>query len=176
MTKDLAHKKVKVYFEPDNVGIVVEPGANLLQAAIDASVHLTASCGGTGVCGTCKVLVKTGEVETTRTARLSDEEYEQGIRQACQSKVLTDLTVYVPVEARLERKVLSRESKGAGETVATGWSFNPPLSKHYVELPPPTMQDNASDLSRLLRGLKQRYKLTNMTVDFDVVKKLPQTL
>ena len=176
MTKDSVRKKVKVHFEPDNVDIVVETGANLLEAAIDAGVRLTASCGGAGTCGTCKVVIKAGEVETHRTAKLSDEEYEQDVRQACQSKVLTDLTVYVPVESRLEKAVITRESKGTAETVATGWRFRPLLSKYFVELPLPTIQDNASDLSRLLRGLKQRHKLSNMTVDFDVVKKLPKTL
>ncbi len=176
MKKDSAHNKAKVHFEPGNVDIVVERGANLLQAAIDASVHITASCGGAGVCGTCKVLIKAGEVESTRTEKLSDQEWEQGLRQACQSKVLSDLTVHVPVESRLEKAVLTREAKGTQETVATGWGFNPLLSKYYVELPPPTLEDNASDLSRLLRGLKQRYRLSNMTVDFEVVKKLPQAL
>jgi len=176
MTKDSAHKKAKVHFEPDNTELVVEAGANLLEAAIDAGVHITASCGGAGTCGTCKVIIKSGEVESTRTEKVSDEEWEQDVRQACQSKVLTDLTVHVPVESRLEKAVVTRESKGTGETVATGWSFKPLLSKYFVELPPPTLQDNASDLSRLLRGLKQRYKLSNMTVDFDVVRKLPQTL
>ena len=176
MTKDWAHKKVKVHFEPDNTELVVEAGANLLEAAIDAGVHITASCGGAGTCGTCKVIIKSGEVKSTRTEKVSDEEWEQDVRQACQSKVLTDLTVHVPVESRLEKAVVTRESKGTGETVATGWSFKPLLSKYFVELPPPTPQDNASDLSRLLRGLKQRYKLSNMTVDFDVVRKLPQTL
>ncbi|OGO24049.1 MAG: ferredoxin, partial [Chloroflexi bacterium RBG_16_51_9] len=32
------------------------------------------------------------------------------------------------------------------------------------------------DLDRLLRGLRQEYRLSNMTVDFDVVKKLPPLL
>jgi len=48
-------KKVKVHFEPDNADIIVEQGANLLEAAIDAGVHISASCGGAGVCGTCKI-------------------------------------------------------------------------------------------------------------------------
>ncbi len=176
MTKGLVNKKRRVHFTPDNVDIIVEEGANLLQVAIDAGVHISASCGGAGVCGTCKVLIKEGEVESTRTEKLSDQEYEQGLRQACQSRVLTDLTVYVPVESRLERAVLARESKGMAEALATGWRFNPPVSKLFVKLPPPTLEDNASDLSRVLRGLKQQYKLRNMTVDFDVVEKLPQIL
>ena len=176
MTQNLSNKNIRIHFEPDNVDTVVEEGANLLQAAIDAGVHISASCGGTGVCGTCKVLIKEGEVESTRTRMLSNEEYEQGLRQACQSRALTDLTVYIPIESRLERAVLSREGKGMGEALATGWRFNPPLSKFFFKLPPPTLEDNASDLSRVLRSLKKKYKLGNMTVDFDVVKKLPKIL
>ncbi|MFQ6121994.1 MAG: ASKHA domain-containing protein [Dehalococcoidales bacterium] len=176
MTKDLPKKKVKIHFNPDNADIVVEQGENLLQAAIAAGVHIYASCGGAGTCGTCKVLVEEGEVETTRTEKVSDEEYKQGIRQSCQSRVISDLTVYVPVESRLERGVLSYEKKVAAEALATGWRFKPPLSKFFVELPPPTSEDNTSDLSRLLRGLKQRYNLSNISVDFEVVKKLPKVL
>jgi len=173
MTED-GPNRVRVHFEPDNVDIMVEPGANLLQTAIDAGVHINASCGGTGVCGTCKVVIRKGEVESTRTEKLSDKEWEQGTRLACQSRILTDLTVYVSVESRLERAVLSRESREVAEALATGWRFNPPLSKLFVELPPPTLQDNASCLSRVLRSLKREHGLSNMTVDFDVVKALPE--
>jgi len=153
---------------------MVEEGDNLLQAAIDASVHISASCGGAGVCGTCKVLVRKGEVGSVRSEKLSDEEWQQGIRQACQSRVITDLTDYVPVESRLERAVLSHEGKEVAETLATGWRFGPPLSKCFIELPPPTIKDNASDLSRVLKGLKHQCKLSNLTVDFNVLKRLPQ--
>ncbi len=176
MRKDLPNKKRRVHFSPDNVDIVVEDGANLLQAAIDVGVHINASCGGAGVCGTCKVLIEKGEVESTRTEKLSEKEYKQGARQACQSRIVSDLTVYIPVESRLEKAVISQEEKVASEALATGWRFSPPLSKFYIELPPPTLEDNASDLSRLLRGLKHQYHLSNMTVDFDVVKRLPQLL
>ncbi len=169
-------KKAKVHFNPDNVDIVVEQGENLLQAAIAAGVRIYASCGGAGTCGTCKVLVEKGEVETTRTDKLSAEEYRQGVRQACQSRVSTDLTVYVPVESRLEKAVLTREQARVSEVLATGWRFKPPLSKFYVELPQPTLEDNASDLSRLLRGLRQKYHLSSLSVDFEVVKKLAKTL
>ncbi len=174
-------KKVKVHFEPDNIDIVVEEGENLLKAAIQAGVHITASCGGAGTCGTCKVLLQKGEVESKRTPKISDEEWQKGVRQACQSKILTDISVLIPVESRLETAVLSQEmkqvsAKGEVEALATGWSFNPPLSKLYVELPPPTPKDNLSDLSRLLRGIKQRYHLSNMSVEFEVLKKLPHVL
>ncbi len=176
MTKGLVSSKRHVHFSPDNVGIEVEQGTNLLEAAIDAGVHIYASCGGAVTCGTCKVLIEKGQVETTRTKKVSEEEYKQGIRQACQSRVLTDLAVCVPVESRLEKAVLSREEKRVSEAVATGWRFKPPLSKFFVELPPPTLEDNVGDLSRLLRALKKQCYLTDMSVDFAVVKKLAQVL
>ena len=176
MKKKSPDKKVKVHFDPDNVDIVVEEGENLLQAAIAAGVRIYASCGGAGTCGTCKVLIKKGKVETIRTRKVSEEEYKQGVRQACQSRILSDLTVYVPVESRLEKAVISREGKGQPEALASGWRYNPPLSKFFAELPPPTMKDNISDLSRMLRALKRQYNLSNMWVDFEVVKKLPEVL
>ena len=176
MTKDSLNKKVKVHFIPDNVDIVVDQGENLLQAAIAAGVRVYASCGGNGTCGTCKILIEKGKTETSRTKRISEKEHKQGTRQACQSRILTDLTAYIPAESRLEKAVLSREQKKVSEVLASGWRFKPPLSKFFIELPPPTMEDNTSDLSRLLRGLKQQYNLSNVSVDFEVVKRLAKVL
>jgi uncharacterized 2Fe-2S/4Fe-4S cluster protein (DUF4445 family) len=175
-------KKLKIHFSPDNIDVTVAEGSSLLKAALSAGVHINAACGGNGVCGTCKVLIRKGEVDSTQSAKLSSQEYQQGYRLACQSRVLSDLSVDIPVESRLETAVLSREMKmataeaEAAELVATGWSFNPPLSKCSVELPSPTIKDNVSDLSRLLRGLKRRCNLSNVSVDFGVVENLPQVL
>jgi uncharacterized 2Fe-2S/4Fe-4S cluster protein (DUF4445 family) len=177
--KKLIKEKAKIHFDPDNVDVIVEKGENLLEAAIAAGVHVNASCGGAGVCGTCKVLIKQGQVESTRTEKLTEQEYRHGLRQACQSRIITDLVVDIPVESQLEKAVLDRERVGGtqpSESLATGWRFNPPVSKLYVELSPPTLKDNISDLSRLLRGLKKRYNLRNVEVDFNVLGKLPQIL
>ncbi len=183
---DLAEQDLKtkctVHFEPGNFEVAVDEGTTLLEAAMQAGVRLIAACGGSGTCGTCKVIVQEGRVSTTRTAKLSDEELEKGIRQACQSRVLGDVRVFVPVESRLETAVLGRERKTVGAAawgegaLASGWRFSPPVAKYCVQLPPPSLTDNVSDLSRLLRGLKQEFRLSNMTVDFDVVKKLPGVL
>ena len=176
MAKTAGQKKFKVHFNPDNVEIVVDQGENLLQAAIAAGVRIYASCGGAGTCGTCKVQIEKGDVETDRTDKITEEEFHKGIRQACQTRVFSDLSVYVPVESRLEKAVLAQEQKRVSEVLATGWRFVPPLSKYFVELPPPTLDDNTSDLTRLLRGLRQRYHLSNLSIDFNVVQKLANTL
>ncbi|MEE8194579.1 MAG: ASKHA domain-containing protein [Dehalococcoidales bacterium] len=180
MAQDPPDKNYSVHFEPDNIDIVVEPGANLMETAIAAGVHINASCGGASTCGTCNVVIKKGKVETKRTNKVSDIDYARGTRQSCQSRVVSDLIVEIPVESRLEKEVLAREKielvAQMPLALATGWQFNPPVSKLYIELPPPTMKDNKSDLSRLLKGLRQQYRLDNISVDFAVVKKLARAL
>jgi uncharacterized 2Fe-2S/4Fe-4S cluster protein (DUF4445 family) len=201
--------KKRVRFEPDNIEVMAETGANLLRVAQDAGVYIASSCGGNAVCGTCKVLIKEGNVATTGLDNhLSPEEIRQGYRHACSSHVLTDLTVFIPVESRLERTALTREDADAFEISDGVMGFiaemgrnqeaspataiesemapadvalepprtRPPLAKFFLKMTPPTLEDNVSDLSRILRELKSLYNLINLTVDFDVVKKLPETL
>ncbi len=173
-------KRYNVHFEPDNVDITIEPGANLMETAIAAGVHINASCGGAGVCGTCNVLVKKGKVESTRMVKVSEREYARGVRQSCQSRIMSDLVVEIPVESRLEKAIFAREElemmAKMPVPLATRWQFKPPVSKHYLVSPPPTLKDNTSDLSRLLRCLKQQCKLDKISVDFGVVRKLTQVL
>jgi uncharacterized 2Fe-2S/4Fe-4S cluster protein (DUF4445 family) len=180
MAKNPAEKKYTVHFMPDNIDIAVGPGANLMETAIAAGVHINASCGGASTCGTCNVLIQKGQVKSRRTDKVSDIDYARGIRQSCQSRISSDLVVEIPVESRLEKEVLSQEATEiaapAPIALATGWQFNPPASKLFIELPPPTLKDNASDLSRLLRCLRQQYSLDNISVEFGVVKKLARVL
>jgi ferredoxin len=84
--------KCKIHFSPDNLEIVVDRGTNLLSAARAAGVHISASCTGMGICATCRVKIDSGSVKSTRTDKLTQEEYERGIRQACQCQVISDLT------------------------------------------------------------------------------------
>jgi uncharacterized 2Fe-2S/4Fe-4S cluster protein (DUF4445 family) len=169
-----------VHFEPDNIDIVVDEGANLMETAVAAGVHINASCGGAGVCGTCNVLIKTGKLESTRTDKVSSKDYAKGIRQSCQSRILSDLIVEIPVESRLEKAVLAREGDCiAAQTPASlvsGWSFDPPVQKLYLKLPVPTLEDNISDLSRLLRGIRQQYRLNNISVEPKVLSELSKEL
>lgn len=180
MADILGRNKYKVHFEPDNIDIVVNEGASLMETAVDAGVHINASCGGAGVCGTCNVLIKKGQVDSTRTDKVSSKDYAKGIRQSCQSQIFSDLIVEIPIESRLEKAVLAKESGNITAQVpaalVSGWHFDPPVKKLYLELPAPTLEDNAGDIYRLIRSIKQRYRLENISVDFEVLPKLAQTL
>ncbi len=178
MSGTQAGKRIRVHFEPDNITAVAEPNVSLLETAIAAGVHINAACGGTGVCGTCKVLIEEGKVASHRTAKVSRQEYARGVRQACQSRPLSDLKVQIPPESRLEKAVLEREMAAthSPEVLVANWEFKPPVGKLLLELKAPTLKDNTSDLTRLLKGLARQHGLANIPVDFGVVKKLSAVL
>jgi uncharacterized 2Fe-2S/4Fe-4S cluster protein (DUF4445 family) len=176
-------QQVRVRFQPHNREIQVGQGENLLKAAIAAGVYIQASCGGEGVCGKCRVRIEKGEADSSRGPKISEEEFRQGLRQACQTRILSDLEVRIPVESELDKRMIAR-TRGrvsAGrkvshqelESLVLGWCFSPALRKHYVEMEPPTIRDNRSDLSRLLQTLKKLYGLEGISVDSRLLRRLP---
>ncbi|MGB9698340.1 MAG: ASKHA domain-containing protein [Thermodesulfobacteriota bacterium] len=174
---------VSLKFYPDNQEIRVKGGENLLKAAMEAGVYIPASCGGEGVCGQCRVIIEKGDVDSPPSPKISAAEYQKGVRLACQTKVLSDVEVRLPVKAQLDKKLISRtrERVRAGrkvshhelESLVLGWCFNPAVRKYYIEMEPPSSQDNRSDLARLLWALRKQHGLESISVDFRLIKKLP---
>jgi uncharacterized 2Fe-2S/4Fe-4S cluster protein (DUF4445 family) len=165
-----------VKFKPDNIEVNVTANTNLLTAAVNAGILLNASCGGMGVCQTCKIKIEKGEIKSLNQDRLTRDEYNHGIRLACQSLVIADLTVFVPKESRLEKSSKPKETANSNDLKSSKLKFDPPLKKYYIELTPPSMDSNSSDLFRLLDGLKSIFNLKNLRVDFSVIRQLSAIL
>src|SRR3989338_7767324 len=100
-------EKFKITFYPDNKVIDAEKGKNILSAAISAGVYINSSCGGDGVCGRCKVILKKGQVLTQPTGRISLEERRKQVYLACLTTIQGDLEVEVPPESRLDLEKLT---------------------------------------------------------------------
>ncbi|PPD58933.1 ASKHA domain-containing protein [Dehalogenimonas etheniformans] len=168
------NKPINVRFNPAGISIGALEGDNLLDIARNAGVGIAASCGGDGVCGTCKVLIERGAVDGPKGFVLCEEDLAQGIRLACQTWVLTDLVVTVlpgaqaPASIGHLRALVTREEIMA----ATDWRFAPPVFKLYIELPVPNLQDNSSDLTRLERALESN-GIANPLMGISFLKKLP---
>ena len=62
-----------IKFLPQNSTIEVKENESLIRAAMEAGVHINASCGGTGVCGKCRVRIEEGEVAGGVSEHLSPE-------------------------------------------------------------------------------------------------------
>jgi len=177
-------EKVKVCFYPANVCLEVQKGENLLRAAMQADVHINASCGGDGYCGKCRVIVEKGQVTQDLRAKLTEEEINQGYALACNSTIDSDLDVRVPIESQLgDRKVLERKPPIPlkGYTLSAKdwagrlpqWELNPPTTKIHLLLDKPTIEDNLSDAERIKRGLSRLVDYKDVVFDYPMLQVLP---
>ena len=69
-----------------------QPGQTVLMTARAAGVRIGAACE-SGICGTCRVLKLSGEVEMNHNGGILDDEIEEGYILACCSRPLTDVKV-----------------------------------------------------------------------------------
>ena len=83
----------------------VPTGTLLTEAAHQAGVEITQPCGGQGRCGRCAVHVTSGDVRRRSTLRLTAEDVAAGYTLACQSVVEGDVSVTVPPQEKIERRL-----------------------------------------------------------------------
>jgi len=171
-----------VLFLPHNKRITVRDGENLIRAAMEAGVHINASCGGEGVCGKCRVIIEQGDVDGGITEKLSREECAAGYRQACLSNVKSNIVVRIPVESNVDASVLNMQSTPRRAThimemdfeqLRQNGRFLPPVEKMYIELPEPSAKDNLPDVTRLVNYLKLNFNERRLVVDLPVIRKIP---
>ncbi|MDD5155323.1 MAG: ASKHA domain-containing protein [Candidatus Omnitrophica bacterium] len=164
-------KKFKVTFYPDKKSVEVDEEKTILSAAISAGVHIDSVCGGDGVCGRCKVIVRRGEVSTQPSGLITNEERKKNIYLACITTIHGDLEIEIPASSRAHFEVPSGVlNKGLEEVYAPSeeieplsvavdeeiFSHSPLATKLYLEIPPPELDDKVSDLDRLYRAIKSK--------------------
>lgn len=167
----------KVHFEPDNKTVEVAEGSTIFQAANDAGIPIKAACGGNGTCGKCLVRVLKGSYF------LKDDRHfrKTGKVPACQAVVLSDMEIEIPHEARLEKhqvlvqKVDEILHEQAMDFLA-GFKFQPFLRRVNVTLSEPTMDENATDLTRLNAELKKIISCGELKISLQVLRKLANAL
>ncbi len=175
-----------VTFLPHEKSISVPEGENLLRVAMDAGVHINASCGGDGVCAKCRVLIEEGRVEGGLSDRIKAEERAKGYRLACQAQVADeDVVVRVPVESSIDVSVLKRQAPPRRtasihqpdfESLKEQGLFAPPVEEVYLELPQPSTADNQADAARLVNFLTLNHNEHRLVVRMPVIRKLPEVL
>ena len=178
--------KHKVTFYPSERKIWVDEEENLLQAAMEAGIHINASCGGSATCGKCKVKLLQGPVDSPKHPKLTKWEYDKGFRLACLTTIHGDVDVEVPLESQVDKSVLAlRDDRGLHKYLLSpqdifhlvpGWDVDPAVFKKYVQLDPPTLKDNVSDLTRLINALEKQHGTTGVSADFRAIMKLSRLL
>jgi len=174
-----------ITFAPSGRSIRVKKGEMVIKAARQAGIHINASCGGSGVCGKCKVLVEKGTLAAGRGSKLSDADFAAGYRQACQARIESDCTVRIPADSELKSGALVTEVPVRNrarmhlfdiDSVKREGIFSPPVEKVYVELPRASATDNMADAGRVIQGLKNQYDEKRLTIPLTVLRKLRETI
>jgi len=174
-----------VKFLPHTVSVNVEPSESLIRAAMEAGVHINASCGGTGVCGKCRVLLEEGTMDGGISEHLSDEDQGKGYRLACQSQITSDITIRIPVESQVDTSRLNAQLGGRHTAKAVyadvdelrqDGLFIPPVEKIYLELAPATIGDNQADMARIINHLRFNHHEHRLNMNLDLIRKIPDLI
>jgi uncharacterized 2Fe-2S/4Fe-4S cluster protein (DUF4445 family) len=174
--------KHTVTFLPDNITLELEHNESLFKAAKAANVYVLSSCGGKGNCGKCKLIVQQGTVEPGKSrSYLTAEEAERGYVLACHSRILSDLTVEIPPESRMQAK--HKIATGANTDALyrllqqAGGCVDSRIIRIYMELSPPTLDDSIADVERIRRALDERgFEAGNLHLNYMVLRKLAAVL
>ena len=174
-----------IRFLPFETTVKVQDGDTVIRAALEAGVHVNASCGGEGVCGKCRVLIEDGAVEGGISERLSQEDRQKGYRLACRAIVKSDIVVRIPVESAIDAGVLKLQAAPRRTAHIREFNFEElkekglfvaPVEKKYLQLPEPTALDNLPDITRLISYLKLKHDEHRLEVDLSVIRKIPDVI
>lgn len=175
----------QVTFTPDGTTVVVAQGENLLRAAMVADVAVSASCGGGGTCGKCRMIIEEGAVDTRHSAKLSRDEVERGYVLGCLSTVTGDVTVCIPPESRPGRAPVRGGSSRQVNAVLSAEDHAirlprhvspPPVAKHVLHMSAPELGDNVSDATRVRQALKRLHGISDATISLPALRELPKAV
>jgi uncharacterized 2Fe-2S/4Fe-4S cluster protein (DUF4445 family) len=144
----------------------VPAGTTLFDCASWNGVAIDSTCGGHGTCKKCKVKVVSGRqsVSAVDPRAFSPDELRAGWRLACRAQAEEDLVVEVPPLQTRPKAALA----GVGRHVI----LRPAVQKRYLELTEPTLEDQTSDLERVLAAVDDM----ELRVPLELVRELGRTL
>ena len=169
------------------VSIECNAGDNLLEVARRANVAIDAPCSGNGSCGKCRVKLVEGELTTIPSRHITDEEYKEGWRLSCNSKVAGDCTVLVPdiasaYQSRMKTADLSSPQELAifenakSQMEAGGLEFTNNFRALQLTMTAPTEEDTMPDIERLEWAITAETGVSSVKVPYGVMVKLASTL
>ncbi|MEA2313074.1 MAG: hypothetical protein QOE28_3042 [Solirubrobacteraceae bacterium] len=141
-------ERVRVRFEPAEAEVRVPSGTPIFDAASWNGIAIDSTCGGHGTCKKCKVKVLEGDVPISPVdpRAFSTGELRDGWRLACRAHAREDLVVEVPP--------LQTRPKAALVGVGRHVILRPAVQKRHLVLEEPSLEDQRSDLERVLAGLE----------------------
>jgi uncharacterized 2Fe-2S/4Fe-4S cluster protein (DUF4445 family) len=140
-------QRVRLRFLPDGGEVRVPSGTPIFDAASWNGIAIDSTCGGHGTCKKCKVRIVSGDMPLSSVdpRAFTTEELRAGWRLACRANARGDLVVDVPP--------LQTRPKAALVGVGRHVILRPAVQKRHLVLQEATLEDQRSDLQRVLDGL-----------------------
>ena len=181
---------MKVTFQIEGgspVEIECNVGDNLLELARRANVAIDAPCSGNGSCGKCRVKLIEGQVDTIPSRHITDEEYKEGWRLSCNTKVVSDCVVFVPDIASAYQSRMKTADLSSPEEVAIfenakqnmengGIAFTNRFQALQLTMDAPSEADTMPDIERLQWAVQAELGCEKVKVPYAVMVKLASTL
>jgi uncharacterized 2Fe-2S/4Fe-4S cluster protein (DUF4445 family) len=157
--------------------VQVPVGTLVLEAAQQAGLDLNVPCGGQGRCGRCAVVVEAGQVRRRSTLRLAAADLEQGYALACQTVIEGNARVRLLPQAKIERRLTTDRTAADNHVpLAYNAAVEQSLLGVYLELDPPSLDDQTDDWSRLLTALRRTGRVDSATAGLPILRKLAGVL
>ncbi len=173
---------VRVVFTPSGRRGTVPEGTTVLEAARGLGVDIDSVCGGRGICGRCQVTqgsavgipVSDGRLSAPSTVevgyRSRRRPLRDGHRLACAARLQGNAVIDVPPYSQVRRQVVRKRAEVIDIAV------DPVVRLHYIEVEPPDMYRQASDLARVLEALEEQWGVAVRSVDHHVLIDLQDAL
>jgi len=164
----------KVVLQPSGLTLEAPTGALVAEAIQQAGLELAQPCGGQGRCGRCAVLVE-GGARRRSSLRLSPEDVQAGYALACQTVIEGDLTITIPEQEKIERRMVTDK---AAARIGLPFPYSSDLQGVHafrLSLPEPNLQDNTDDLTRLSKGLALA-GYSKVEVPLGLIRRMGETL
>lgn len=176
-----------LFEDGEKVQVSTAIGDNLLETARKANVAIDAPCSGNGSCGKCRVKFISGSLDSKKTRHITDEEYEDGWRLSCVSKIIGDVTVMVPDIASAYRSRMKAADLSSGEEIrifeeakadliAAGFEMKNSIQIVEVTMDEPSLDDNMPDLDRVRNALKAETGREVVHIPYYTIRKMPTVL
>jgi uncharacterized 2Fe-2S/4Fe-4S cluster protein (DUF4445 family) len=137
----------------------ISGGESLLQTLKRHGVYLVTSCGGKGICGKCRVRLLEGKCRIESTGKLEPRDIDSGITLACQTFPEEDVTLDIPKGSRLvvgDVVEISRVRDLFELFQSLNIEISPLVRWIPIDISPPTIQNNISDLEQLKSVLEEK--------------------
>lgn len=169
----MQNNKIMIEIEPIGKRFNLDRPANMLDAIRNAGIGIKSVCSGKGTCGKCRIIITEGnmpQITDSESRILTKDEISHGVRLACQHEFKESTSIYIPASSLSEEQklqVVGQEKRIEAEQI---------VKKYFLKLEKATLEDVKADFNRVKDSLLSEYSVQADSIDFEVLKKMPEII